>query len=306
MPWCVIWQRKSAWVTVDCLMDILRALKKAIRAMEPYAHFVLIMDCLSVHVTPRILRHVALLDIAVAFVPASMTGFLQPLDAFVFASLKREFEALVEDARVTSRDGSLSNQTVVMCAISATAKVLAGRSWTHAFRGCGFGLGQRGVCGRIRRALEWPDGMPHIGHTLPSLDELACVWPRRSTVPLTWLFHVPRKYEQEEPGVGHHVVDVAREEARVSLCASDGVSAAPSATSSAASSFSQPHTASASSEPCPHAAALPRLPLPESRPPLAGSAWGPSLPPMGVPVGRPLHMRRSQSMEEVSQPASRS
>ena len=101
-----------------------------------------------------------------------MTGQLQPFDAHVLGPLKQQLRSAYEDAQLRSASGEVSTVELCLELARMVIALLQGRTWTHAFRGCGFGGQQLGVGKRVRHRLQWPDGPPAVHVELPSLPEL--------------------------------------------------------------------------------------------------------------------------------------
>jgi hypothetical protein len=184
-------RRRSAWTDAPLLADILRLLAKCLESLLPHCHVLLSMDASPVHVTTKVIRAAALAGLHLHFIPAKMTPWLQPLDAYVFASLKVQVRREYEAALVASEIGEVN--ALQMCEIIAQSveQVLQQKNWACAFRGCGFGGGTGArLGGRVGRRLAWPDAVPPITSDLPSLQQLQKIWVPNKNIPLGWLFHL--------------------------------------------------------------------------------------------------------------------
>jgi hypothetical protein len=84
-----ILRRQSSWANADTLADVVRLLAKVLKPLAQHRHVALTLDACPVHFSERVARACARASIFLQFVPAHMTAWLQPLDAYVFLPLKR-------------------------------------------------------------------------------------------------------------------------------------------------------------------------------------------------------------------------
>ena len=153
-PAFFICRRPSAWVTVDALKEVLVLLKHRLQAFLATRHILFCMDCSPVHASPKIAKAVARAGLYLHFIPARMTGQLQPLDAYVFGPLKQKLRNAYEDAQLRSPTGEVNIVELCLELAAVVKKLLQEREWGHAFRGCGFGRQQLGVGKRVRQRLK--------------------------------------------------------------------------------------------------------------------------------------------------------
>ena len=200
-PTSVLLKRYSAWVNQEVMCEVLHILAQALKPVEPVAHIILMLDGCPVHTAGRVIRYAALMRVHVHFVAASMTGLLQPLDAYIFAGLKHELRTRLEMIALASPDGEVSYAQSLRATFECATKWLTQRHWMHAFRKCGFGNMQMDVGQHVKRRLQWPDGVAPIGCELPDLVALQRVWPSKKTIPLGWLFHLVTHPPPARPNV---------------------------------------------------------------------------------------------------------
>ena len=217
-PNCYLLEKRSAWVNGPVLAEILRILGRCLESVMPFAHLILLMDCCPVHFTVPVLRAVAAASMNVLFVPSSMTGVLQPLDAYAFSLFKRRLRDKVELVQQQDRSGVIANQDVVVAAFDIAVATLCFQDWSHSFRGCGFADGQDFLGGRVLRYLRWQATPIGADASLPSLEELQSIFPRKRVIPIGWLFSVAKR--MAEGGIwvpdggseeGHERVDICSE-----------------------------------------------------------------------------------------------
>ena len=150
----------------------------------PFAHLIFVMDCCPVHCTVPVLRAVASASMNVLFVPSSMTGVLQPLDAYAFAQFKRCLRDKVELLQQQARGGVVANKDVVVATFDVAVDTLSCQNWSHSFIGCVFSDGQDSLGGRVMRYLRWHTSPVVTDSSLPTLEELQCIFPRNRLIPV--------------------------------------------------------------------------------------------------------------------------
>ena len=185
-----VWRRRSAWVDGAAMVRLLALLKETLRPLSSEVQVVLLLDCSPVHASKRVVAAAARFGFRLVMIPSSMTGVLQPLDVYCFADLKRRLREAVSAHRAQDPHGALPPVTVCRILMDAVESCISRGDWVTAFRGCGFGGGQRGLGGRAKRKMEWPSGAPFLGSDLPSLQDLQRVWMRGKTVPIVLLFRL--------------------------------------------------------------------------------------------------------------------
>ena len=181
-------RRRSAWVTGPVLADIIAVLGRCLSPVAASLHIVLLMDCCPVHYTAEVLRAAGRRSMHVLFVPSSMTGVLQPLDAYVFAKFKRTLQDRIERLQLQSADGAVANRTIVLTTLDVAVEVLNRLEWSHSFSGCGFSDTLEHLGGRVLRNLGWSTCTEVVSSGLPTLEELQCIFPRNRVIPVAGIF----------------------------------------------------------------------------------------------------------------------
>ena len=193
-----VWRRQSAWVDAAAMVQILHLLRGSLEPIWLQVHVVLLLDCCPVHASQKVVAAAGRLGFRLVMVPASMTGLLQPLDAYCFAGLKKRHRDSVLQECMSNHVGEVSVVTHCTKVMKAVDSFLTGGSWAAAFRGCGFGNLQRSLGGRAKAKLRWPEGPPDIGAHLPSLGDLQSVWLRGKDLPIDHLFRLAHRRRIEE------------------------------------------------------------------------------------------------------------
>jgi hypothetical protein len=181
-------RRKSSWVNAKLLVEIVHLLAQCLRGVLATHRVVLHMDAFRAHLHTSVLRACARAGLFLMFIPASMTGWLQPLDVCVFSSYKRWVGSEVEKKRLASPAGSISRAEVMDAYSRGIGAVMEAQSWQHAFEATGL-RGQDRLSSELVLRLQW--AVPHVvPSTFPSLGDLQAVYPAGSHIPVEELFEL--------------------------------------------------------------------------------------------------------------------
>ena len=179
-------RRKTAWVDAPALAAWLHPLGRCLAPFQKDYFFIILMDACPVHMTETVAKAAAVKGIHLCFVPASMTGYMQPLDTHVFAKLKRCGRILLEDCRTKAISGQISVPQTLKCWAEAVNEVLTLGSHLRAFRSCGFGDQQKQLGSRLTVSLQLNSAVAPR-HDLPTLAQLQCIpQSRRFRLPIGW------------------------------------------------------------------------------------------------------------------------
>ena len=83
-----LWRLKKAWMTTEVMEKYIVLLGGILKEFQTTHRFILYLDALRVHVSPKVLRAASRANLWICVIPAKMTWALQPCDAHVFASYK--------------------------------------------------------------------------------------------------------------------------------------------------------------------------------------------------------------------------
>lgn len=194
-------RRVSACVNTSLLIEIIGFLARSIEEERHTHHVILSMDAYRAHLSLEVVRACSDAGIHLMYVPAAMTGWLQPLDVIVFRKFKAWVSREVEQQKLESVDGLLPNVEVVAAYIRGVAAVIAKQDWKRAFELTGLGS-QANVSKRLKARLQWEE-VPAISSTLPEFSELQVVYPRRYTIPIDEIFELPLVASRPPPLVLH-------------------------------------------------------------------------------------------------------
>ena len=99
-----ILRRQSSWANADTLVEFVRLLAKVLEPLAQHRHVVLTLDACPVHFSESACARAG---IFLHVVPAHMTAWLQPLDAYVFLPLKRFLRRGHHALQVSSVSGTV-------------------------------------------------------------------------------------------------------------------------------------------------------------------------------------------------------
>jgi hypothetical protein len=128
------------------------------------------------------------LGIFLHFVPASTTGWLQPLDVAVFAKFKGWVVREVERQRLVAPSGLLSRKQVLATYVRGVSEVLQAHNWTRSFELTGL-RGQDRISKRLMARMRMA-APPVLSDALPLLSAFKLVFPANRDVPVEELFEV--------------------------------------------------------------------------------------------------------------------
>mgnify|MGYP001412224705 FL=1 len=131
------WHGSAGWNVLLMMKTWLRAIEGVARHHRPGCAILLVLDAYSVHASLETVRLCRSLGVRLLYIPAGMTGLLQPLDTYVFAQLKRRMRQRMLAKRLESEAGGLQWSDVLECATFAVREELVGKTWCTAMRRAG-------------------------------------------------------------------------------------------------------------------------------------------------------------------------
>ena len=179
-------RRKSGWVNRVVLVEILQLLARCLGDTLKTHRVVLSMDTFAAHLHVDVIRAACSLGLLLMFIPASMTGWLQPLDVAVFGKYKDWVVRELEQKALTMPEGVPSRVEALGVYAAGISAVLEAQSWSRAFDLAGL-RGQFGVSRELLSRLGM-DAPPTVPAVLPSAAELMALYPRRASIPVDALF----------------------------------------------------------------------------------------------------------------------
>lgn len=185
-PNVVFARRKSGWVNSSMMVEILEALSASLGAIVDSHRIVLCMDTYSAHLNIRVVRTCRRLGFLLFYIPASMTGWMQPLDVSVFKKYKQWVVEELERKKASGRAAVLPKCEVMRAYAAGVQAVLENGSWRRAFELTGL-KGQSLLSKKFLQRLG-SDAPPVLALGMPSAGDLAAVYPRRRNIPVDDLF----------------------------------------------------------------------------------------------------------------------
>jgi len=179
-------RRKSSWVNADLMVELIKILSRSLGELVRTRHVILHMDTHSAHTRAKVLRACGRAQLLTHFIPASATGWLQPLDVTVFAQYKRWTVGEAERQRLAATSGALSGFDMLDIYRRGVEAVIQGRSWAKAFEHAGL-RGQSGLSAQLLSRLEAASA-PVVGSEFPTLAELQACFPKGMDIPIDELF----------------------------------------------------------------------------------------------------------------------
>jgi hypothetical protein len=182
-------RRKSGWVNSATMIEILRLLARCLSTVLATHRVVLCLDTYRAHSHVSVVKECTRLGFFFFLIPASLTGWLQPLDVAVFKPYKDWVARELERMRLAAAAGVKPSTVQVLAAYAAgIPAVLESQAWGKAFDLAGL-RGQSRISNALLQRLgcEAPVVVPA---TLPTAADLQAVYPRRSNIPVDDLFEL--------------------------------------------------------------------------------------------------------------------
>ena len=133
------------------------------------------------YIDQSILTHAKRCGIRLCYVPASMTGDLQPCDTHLFWKFKSAFRDCWRRCKATRIGGSVTTCEWIEVVVAAIQQVLPANQWRSAFEATGILANQSGLTLSLMRKLCWTD-VPAVPHGPPENHIAAQVFPKRMRI----------------------------------------------------------------------------------------------------------------------------
>jgi hypothetical protein len=188
-PPVTVWVVENSWMTADLMIKVLNHLKMCLKEWAATHQIILSADAFRAHISPRVWRKAAALDIMFFVIPAKMTWALQPCDTHVFAKLKHYIANAVQAELVRSTNNKLTVLMIVVAVNHALHQVVTTGNWRMAFWDLGLTGVQACISETCLRKLEMLS-RPQVPTSLPTLIDLMTVLPGRSSLPIDDMFRI--------------------------------------------------------------------------------------------------------------------
>ena len=171
-----IWRGATAWNTAAFMCSYLRLLHERWQSYCPEKPLTLLFDCAACHLHSTVRSLAKTLGLRVLVVPAGATGTLQPLDAYIFRTLRCGIRRQWTQTKSEAAEGVVSREAWLRVMATAVETVLSHRDWQRAFEGTGVTKQQNCISSHTLKALQW-DECPKIPAGRPSVGQASYIFP---------------------------------------------------------------------------------------------------------------------------------
>ena len=183
-----LWRQKKAWMTTEVMVQYIHLLGGVLQKLQTTHRFILYLDALRAHVSPRVLRAASRANLWVCVIPAKMTWALQPCDTHVFASYKRLLGEEYQRRSGLTAAGDITWELLLKSLWHVVNTLVQVKDWSAAFDSVGLRGQQRALSDRTRRKLQYPLEPPQVQASLPPLSDFEQIWPNGVRIPIHELF----------------------------------------------------------------------------------------------------------------------
>ena len=169
-------RQKTAWVTAETMIAILKELKKALASFKEY-RFILMLDCASPHLPKKVLQAARRQGVQLLFVPSSATALVQVADVSAFGPFKAYLRKKYQELCSSSVDGQPEALAWLFELGQAPRKFFASRSWQKGFASIGASQNCSDLHSTLFRFMQNPQEFP--GPVKPSRSQVLKIWPSR-------------------------------------------------------------------------------------------------------------------------------
>lgn len=173
-----IWRGATAWNTASFMCAYLHLLHERWQSYSPGKPLTLLFDCAACHLHCSVRILAKTLGLQILVVPAGATGTLQPLDAYIFRTLRCEIRRRWTQTKSEAAEGVVSREAWLRVMATAVEAVLAHRDWGRAFEGTGVTKQQSCISSHTLKALQWNE-CPKIPAGRPSVGQASSMFPSR-------------------------------------------------------------------------------------------------------------------------------
>ena len=183
----VLLRMKKGWMNADVMCWLAEHIHASLRAWRDTHVIIFMVDAYKAHFSPRVLRAFAARRIMIHFIPAKTTWIMQPVDTHLFSQYKVHLARICQQKMLSRVESPLSWRTLSEALAGTIEHAMLGRPWANAFAQLGIVGHQNTVSARVWQKLGLDEPLL-AGNSLPSLEQLALVFPRNSTFAVGDLF----------------------------------------------------------------------------------------------------------------------
>ena len=181
-------RNKTSWMNTDIFEYMVTQLALALGDAKNSRTIYVYGDAYKAHIGRRAWKAFAKQGMNYCLIPANMTWILQPLDTRAFAGYKNFLANECQRISVARIGGRLSMHQLLDAVAATINRYLNVSDWTKAFCDTGLVGSQRCVSTRVLEKMGQPERPFLPRHTIPTLEQLANVFPRNLSPPVDLLF----------------------------------------------------------------------------------------------------------------------
>ena len=182
-----LWRRESAWLDTRSICQVVREVSKALRPYQSTHQVILSMDACKTHMSRLVWQTAARLGFMMFGIPALTTGFLQPLDVYVFAQLKNILRRVGQSSCIDIGVSYCTLGMSIVTLVDAISEVFHGHCWRASFEHLGLSGHQRSLSQQLLNSLDLKE-MPVVSNGFPTLADLTNCFPRGSVIDIDAVF----------------------------------------------------------------------------------------------------------------------
>ena len=151
-----LWTQKKAWMTAEVMVQYILLRGRLLQEFHTTHRFILYLDALRAHVSPRVLRAASRANLWICVIPSKMTWALQPCDTRLFASYMRLVGEKYHMRNGLTAAGDITWELLVEWVWHVVTTLVQGKDWSAAFDSVGIRRQQRALSDRTRKKLHYP------------------------------------------------------------------------------------------------------------------------------------------------------
>ena len=132
-----VWTNSTGMMDARCLRRFVVRLRCEINKVNAVTWILLVLDCSPLHLSTKFLRFCSQLGVLLLFVPALTTWFLQPLDVYVFSTLKRMLSAKLHAGHSAQTGRVLNARERFHVQVASARETMQAGRWERALSRCG-------------------------------------------------------------------------------------------------------------------------------------------------------------------------
>lgn len=165
------WHKTGGWNNCSTMISWLRQLHRHVNNFDKDLNIILVLDCATAHLNDKLLKVARMLKVNILMVPSKCTWFIQPLDVYSFAFLKRSLRRKLSQAEILSPTGNVTNINKIRVIGEAVQEELVEHSWSQRMAKVGLSVDLNSLRVPLQRIT---DGMDLTARQ-PTQEELLCV-----------------------------------------------------------------------------------------------------------------------------------